>query len=74
MAERLEKFRSQHDDFRSAVVNEPRGSDVMVGALLLPPVDKSASTGVIFFNNVGYLGMCGHGAIGRSEERRVGKD
>ncbi len=64
MAERLEKFRSHHDDFRSAVVNEPRGSDVMVGALLLPPVDKSASTGVIFFNNVGYLGMCGHGAIG----------
>jgi 4-hydroxyproline epimerase len=64
MAERLEKFRSHHDEFRSAVVNEPRGSDVMVGALLLPPVDKSASTGVIFFNNVGYLGMCGHGAIG----------
>ncbi len=64
MAERLEKFRSHHDEFRSAVVNEPRGSDVMVGALLLPPVDKTASTGVIFFNNVGYLGMCGHGAIG----------
>ncbi len=64
MAERLEKFRSHHDDFRSAVVNEPRGSDVMVGALLLPPVDNAASTGVIFFNNVGYLGMCGHGAIG----------
>jgi 4-hydroxyproline epimerase len=63
-AERLECFRSKHDDFRSAVVNEPRGSDVMVGALLSDPVDPSCATGVIFFNNVGYLGMCGHGTIG----------
>jgi proline racemase len=46
------------------VVNEPRGSDVLVGALLCEPVDKSCVTGVIFFNNVGYLGMCGHGIIG----------
>jgi len=64
MAERLERFRAAHDDFRSAVVNEPRGSDVMVGALLLPPVDPASAAGVIFFNNVGYLGMCGHGSIG----------
>ena len=64
MAERLERFRTEHDPFRSAVVNEPRGSDVMVGALVLPPVDPTATAGVIFFNNVGYLGMCGHGAIG----------
>src|SRR6478609_5003773 len=64
MAERLACFRSRHDEFRSAVVNEPRGSDVMVGALLCEPVDPGAAAGVIFFNNVGYLGMCGHGAIG----------
>lgn len=64
IAERLERFRDEHDGFRSAVVNEPRGSDVMVGALLVPPVDPAAKAGVIFFNNVGYLGMCGHGAIG----------
>jgi 4-hydroxyproline epimerase len=64
LAERLENFRKQHDDFRSAVVNEPRGSDVIVGALLCAPVDTSCATGVIFFNNVGYLGMCGHGTIG----------
>jgi 4-hydroxyproline epimerase len=64
LAERLERFRSQHDLFRSAVVNEPRGSDVMVGALLCDPVDSSCTTGIIFFNNVGYLGMCGHGTIG----------
>ena len=64
MAERLAVFRDRHDTFRSAVVNEPRGSDVMVGAILLPPVDPACAAGVIFFNNVGYLGMCGHGTIG----------
>jgi 4-hydroxyproline epimerase len=62
--ERLEVFRRDHDTFRSAVVNEPRGSDVMVGALLCEPVDRASAAAVIFFNNVGYLGMCGHGTIG----------
>ncbi|MGP0064894.1 MAG: proline racemase family protein [Isosphaeraceae bacterium] len=64
MAERLAVFRDRHDSFRSAVVNEPRGSDVMVGALILEPADPASAAGVIFFNNVGYLGMCGHGTIG----------
>ncbi len=64
LAVRLRRFAVENDDFRSAVVNEPRGSDVLVGALLCEPVDKSCATGVIFFNNVGYLGMCGHGTIG----------
>jgi len=64
LAERLAVFRSQHDAFRSAVVNEPRGSDVLVGALLTEPQDRNCAAGVIFFNNVGYLGMCGHGTIG----------
>jgi len=63
-AQKLKAFRKSHDAFRSAVVNEPRGSDVIVGALLTPPQDASCVTGVIFFNNVGYLGMCGHGTIG----------
>ena len=63
-AERRAIFRERYDDFRSAVVNEPRGSDVMVGALVCAPVDPSCVAGVIFFNNVGYLGMCGHGMMG----------
>lgn len=63
-AERRAVFRGRFDAFRSAVVNEPRGSDVMVGALLCEPADPRCAAGVIFFNNVGYLGMCGHGAIG----------
>src|ERR1700674_3257056 len=64
MAERRERVRERHDEFRSAVVNEPRGSDVLVGALLCKPVDPGCVAGVIFFNNVGYLNMCGHGTIG----------
>ena len=64
MAERLAIFRDQFDQYRSATVNEPRGSDVVVGALLCEPVDSTCAAGVIYFNNVGYLGMCGHGTIG----------
>jgi 4-hydroxyproline epimerase len=64
LMERRERFREQFDWFRSAVVNEPRGSDVLVGALLCEPTDPSCVAGVIFFNNVGYLNMCGHGTIG----------
>jgi 4-hydroxyproline epimerase len=64
VAERQNIFREKHDRFRSAVVNEPRGSDVLVGALLVEPSDKSCVAGVIFFNNVGVLQMCGHGTIG----------
>jgi len=64
VADRLGVFRYRHDAFRSAIVNEPRGSDVIVGALICKPSDPSCAAGVIFFNNVGYLGMCGHGTIG----------
>jgi len=64
IAERRERFRAQHDAFRRALVGEPRGSDIVVGALVLPPSDPACVAAVVFFNNVGYLGMCGHGTIG----------
>ncbi|QLC73896.1 4-hydroxyproline epimerase [Pseudomonas sp. LPB0260] len=64
MLERRQRLAEHHDDWRAATVLEPRGSDVLVGALLCEPADPSASAGVIFFNNSGYLGMCGHGTIG----------
>lgn len=64
MAERRQRLATQHDAWRTACVLEPRGSDVLVGALLCEPQDPSACAGVIFFNNSGYLGMCGHGTIG----------
>jgi len=63
-ADKLKVFREKHDRFRSAIVNEPRGSDVLVGGLLVEPNSPDCAAGVIFFNNVGYLGMCGHGTIG----------
>ena len=64
LTERRRRFREEFDPFRSAVVNEPRGSDVVVGAILCPPLDPSCITGVLYFNNVGYLNMCVHGTIG----------
>src|SRR3954452_13099033 len=64
LAERRERFRREFDRYRSAIVNEPRGSEVIVGALLVPPEDDTCVAGVIYFNNVGMIGMCGHGTIG----------
>lgn len=64
MAERRAELQDRFDHLRSGVVCEPRGHDALVGALLTPPVEAGSAAGVIFFNNVGYLGMCGHGLIG----------
>jgi 4-hydroxyproline epimerase len=64
VASKLALFRDKFDSLRSAVVNEPRGSDAIVGALLCEPQDPACVAGIIFFNNVGYLAMCGHGTIG----------
>ena len=62
--QRFEHIRHNHDAWRRAILCEPRGSDVIVGAYLLEPDDKANAAAVIFFNNAGYLGMCGHGMIG----------
>ncbi|HCW5276308.1 hydroxyproline-2-epimerase [Acinetobacter baumannii] len=64
MESRRKILSEQYDHFRRATMLEPRGNDVLVGALLCKPVNPKASAGVIFFNNTGYLGMCGHGTIG----------
>jgi 4-hydroxyproline epimerase len=64
VADKLSTLKAHHDDLRRTVLLEPRGSDVLVGAYLVPPADPSCQFGVIYFNNVGYLGMCGHGTIG----------
>lgn len=64
LSDRVVRFREQFDAYRSAIVNEPRGSDTVVGALLCSPHEPGCQLGVIFFNNVGYLSMCGHGTIG----------
>jgi len=64
ISERAQRLRQNHRHFCQGVALEPRGSDVLVGALLCPPSDPSNTAGVIFFNNVDTLGMCGHGTIG----------
>lgn len=64
MAERRQHVWTYCDPLRAAVITEPRGHAAMVGALLTPPVRSGSAAGVIFFNNVGYLGMCGHGLMG----------
>ena len=64
VADKLSTLKTHHDDLRRTVLLEPRGSDVLVGAYLVPPSDPTCQFGVIYFNNVGYLGMCGHGTIG----------
>lgn len=64
LAERRQRFAVQFDRYRAACISEPRGSDVIVGALLAEPQEKDCAAGVIFFNNVGVIGMCGHGTIG----------
>ena len=64
LAIRCERFRAEFDAYRRAIVNEPRGGQVWVGALLCEPHEANCSAGVIFFNNVGMLGMCGHGTLG----------
>ena len=64
MAERRDDLRARYDHLRRAVVDEPRGHEAIVGALLTPPVSAGAAAGIVFFNNGTYLGMCGHGLIG----------
>lgn len=64
MRDRLARFSSQFDELRRHVILEPRGSDALVGALLCEPTRDDCAAGVLFFNNTGYLGMCGHGTIG----------
>ena len=64
LSERMGRLRRDHDSLRRAILCEPRGSDVLVGAWILEPDTPDCAAAVIFFNNAGYLGMCGHGTIG----------
>lgn len=70
LQDQLQVIRNEYDRYRRAIVNEPRGSEIMVGAFILPPCDPANHAAVVFFNNVGYLGMCGHGMIGVVETLR----
>jgi len=64
MRDRIARFADEFDHVRKMAILEPRGSDAIVGALLCEPTQDDCAAGVLFFNNRGYLGMCGHGSIG----------
>ena len=64
LAERAARLEKEHLDFCASVVLEPRGHDAIIGALLVPPDDPACAAGVIYFNNLQNLGMCGHATIG----------
>ena len=64
LAARARILRESHDWLRSAVCNEPRGHEAMVGGLLVEPHEPDCVCGIIFFNNVSTLNMCIHGTIG----------
>ncbi len=51
------------DDYRKALMWEPRGHADMYGCIITPPVTETADFGVIFLHNEGYSTMCGHGII-----------
>jgi 4-hydroxyproline epimerase len=62
--QRLAALRDEHDWIRTTLCLEPRGSGVAVGAAMFPPSREGCTVDLVFFNNEGYLGMCGHGTIG----------
>ena len=64
MERRREELEQRFGRLWRGAILEPRGHDALVGALLTPPVSRDAAAGVVFFDNVGPLWMCGHGTIG----------
>ncbi|WP_218043659.1 proline racemase family protein [Deinococcus radiopugnans] len=64
LAQQREALSRDFDRWRTLVNLEPRGNEVLVSALLVPPKSPDCVTGVIYFNNAGPLGMCGHGTMG----------
>lgn len=74
IAEKRASLAGEFDHLRQGTVCEPRGSDIVVGAWLTEPCDPDCVAGVVFYNNVGVLNMCGHGTIGVAETlRHMGK-
>lgn len=63
-SERRQYFLHEYDWIRKALMLEPRGHDVMSGALLYPPSDDGFDMGLIFIETSSSLPMCGHGTIG----------
>lgn len=73
------RLSQEADWIRRSILLEPRGSESMVGALVTldnsgASSNDSLKASIVFFNNTGYLGMCGHGLIGVVEAMRYRGD
>ncbi len=64
MLERRAQFIAEYDWVRTGLMFEPRGHDLMSGAILYPSTRDDCDIGVLFIETTGCLPMCGHGAIG----------
>lgn len=71
VAARRDDLRRRFGRLTRAVVAPPRGHEALVGALLVSPDSPDAHTGVVFFDQSGVIGMCGHGAIGLAHTLRA---
>lgn len=59
------KYLEEHcDEYRKALMFEPRGHHDMFGSIVTNPINSEADYGVIYMDTGGYLNMCGHGTIG----------
>jgi 4-hydroxyproline epimerase len=57
-------FQAEYDWVRTALMFEPRGHDLMSGAILYPPTRADCEAGILYIETTGCLPMCGHGTIG----------
>ncbi|GIO08448.1 proline racemase [Brevibacillus reuszeri] len=64
MADKMLHMKAEYDWIRTLLMYEPRGHDVMSGALIVEPCHPDADFGVIYIETGGYLPMCGHDTIG----------
>ncbi|CAA0163745.1 4-hydroxyproline epimerase [Tenacibaculum maritimum] len=64
MSEKRQHFLKEYDWIRKGLMFEPRGHDMMSGAILFPPHDSENDFSILFIETSGCLPMCGHGTIG----------
>lgn len=64
MVEKRAHFIAEFDWIRRALCFEPRGHDMMSGAILYPSTRDDCDIAFLFIETSGCLPMCGHGTIG----------
>lgn len=64
MSEKRQFFLKNFDWIRKGLMFEPRGHDMMSGAMIYPPHNPKNDCSILFIETSGCLPMCGHGTIG----------